>query len=801
MWQDIRYAFRMLQKSKAATFVCILSLSLCIGAITAIYSVIHAVILRPFPYPDTKQLAVLWNHYPGLEHAAISVAEFADYREILKSIEEIVAFTDVNRNLTGNGEPERLQGFLVSPNLFHMLGIRPELGRDFVKSDGATEKNQFVLLSHDLWKRRFGLDRSIIGKSIYLDSKPYVVLGILPKGIRFPDVSGFQFPERADLWIPLSWEQRRSEPRGDQYLRVLVRLKHGVSIQKAQAELDQIAPNFRKTYKDHYGPHWKPIFASFEEQATGDIRPALWLLFFSASLVLFIACTNVAHLKLAQASERRKETSVRIALGANRHQLIRQFLMEGLILSVISGIAGSFLALWAVRMIVRMAPTDIPRIDTVNIDASVLFFTILISFLAGIFFGILPAVQRTEVQNLKNTVGAPSHHGYQKFLVILQTAFAVIVLISASLLFKSFREIQKIDPGWKSEKVLTFYVPLPRGKYTDGPSIQTFYETFYAKLAALPGTIAVGSIYPLPLCGDTWSGSYEVENHPVPSGQPPPHASYASASGDPFRALSIHLIEGRNFRPSDTRANPSVAMIDEALAKRHWPGQSAVGKRMNIIGANPIIWTNVVGVVSHIRTENLLETGEPQIYLPAAQVMQRSSFITVRSDAPLAMVIAASRKIAREIDPDQPLAKIHPMQDWLTQAQARRRFHLQLLSLFAFTAIVLAASGIYGMMAFAVNQRTREIGLRMALGAHRRQMQQMILKTASVLSITGMLSGTILILAFRRFLTSFLYNISSNDPLTIVFVWVILAVTALLASYIPAYRASRIDPAITLRYE
>jgi len=802
MWQDIRYSFRLLSKNKAVTIVCIVSLALCIGAITAIYSVVDAVILRPFPYPKSEELAALWNSYPGLEQASVSPPEFADYRDLFTSASELSAFTDANRNLTGNGEPERLQAFLVSPNLFRLLRVRPELGRDFVSADGVDGKNQVVLLSHDLWKRRFGQDRSIIGKPIHLDAKPYIVIGILPEGIRFPDAPGFKFSDRADLWIPFSWEQiRKTESRGNQYLSVLVRLKSGISLEKAQAELDQIGSAFRKTDPNRYISRWNPLLISFEEQINGEVRPALWLLFASAGLVLLIACTNVAHLKLAQSSDRRRETAVRMALGAGLAQLMRQYMIEGVFLSIISGSFGSVLAFWAVRMIVRMAPTNIPRIETVGINASVLLFAILVSFMVGILFALIPALQRAESQDLKNTVGTLIHQRYQRVLMTMEVAFAVVVLISASLLWKSFRGLQEIDPGWKAEKVLTFYVPLPRDKYSDIQKISAFYDQYFDRISSLPGAIAAGGIYPLPLSGEVWNGSFEIEHKTAPTGQPSPHASFAVINGNIFHALSIRLMEGRAFLRTDIRGNPSVAIVDEELARRYWPGESALGKRLDIIGATPVIWTTIVGVVSHIRTESLLEAGEPQIYLPATQLLQRSLFISVHTDAPIATVAATCREIARQIDADQPLAKIRPMQEVLDAAMARQRFHLRLLSLFALTALVLAATGIYGMMAFAVSQRTREIGLRMALGAQRRQVQTMILRNAAVLAIMGMALGTIAILLLRRVLASLLYNISSFDPAVVVSAWGLLAFVAFLASYFPARRAGRVDPAITLRHE
>jgi predicted permease len=807
--QDIGFALRLLRNSPLFTVIALFTLAVGIGANAAIFSVVKAVLLQALPYRHAERAVVIWNSYQQaeLEHTALAAAEFADIQEQQRAFDGVAAINRQRMNLIGEGEPEQLMGYAVSPNLFNLLGATPLVGRGFSVEDGKEGSEKVVLLSHSLWLRRFGGDRSVVGRAINVGNRLRTVIGVMPAGVRFPDAPMGFLRERGDLWVPYGWEQAREESRGDQYLGVVGRLRSGNGMDQAQADLDTIAARFRSQYSDRYmgSMKWSIAAVPLRDEMVGNVRSALLLLLGAVALVLLIACVNVANLLLTRGAVRERELAMRGALGAGRGRLVRQLLTESTLLSLAGGVLGVLLAWWGVRLLVQLDPGNIPRLDGVRIDGGVLAFSFGVSALTGLVFGLAPALQqsrldlRTALQSGGHASTGLGHRRFRNALVAAEVAMAFIILVQAGLLVRSFAALQRVDPGFRAEGIVALQLSIPRGKYDSPEKIAGFYRELQSRVAEIPGVRQAGAVDPLPMSGDGWSGSFIVEEQPIAPGEPEPHAEYAVAMPGYFRTMGIPLREGRELTAQDAAEAPEVVVVDELLARRHWPGKSAVGKRINLIGREVGEWATVVGVVAHVRNAGPQEEGEPQIYLPFLQRTQTPLTIVVRSEAEPAAIMPELRRAVRAVDPDQPIRSLRPMEKIVHGAVARQRFNMLLLSIFAAVALVLAIVGLYGMMAGLVSQRVHEIGIRLALGGKPGDALRLILREGMRIVLAGLLIGLAASAALSRAVTGLLFSTGSTDPLTYGTIAALVLLISLAATWVPARRATRVDPLAALR--
>ena len=807
--QDLAFALRLLRNNPLFMVIALLTLAVGIGANTAIFSVVKAVLLQALPYREAERVVVVWNGYdqPGLEQAAIAAAEFADIREQQRAFDGVSAINRQRMNLVGEGEPEQVVGYSVSPNLFGLLGVTPQLGRGFSTDDGQEGSEKVVLLSHALWMRRFGGDPSVVGRSIQLGGRLRTVIGVMPAGVGFPDAPVGFLSGRGEVWVPYGWEQARAESRGDQYLGVIARIRSGVAVEQARADLDAISGRFRAQYPDRYtgAVRWGLAMVPLRHQMVGDVRTALLLLLGAVGLVLLIACVNMANLLLTRGAVRQRELAMRGALGAGRGRLVRQLLTESMLLSLTGGALGVLLAWWGVRTLVRLDPGNIPRLDGVGIDGGVLLFSLGVAAATGLVFGLMPALHlsRLDLRTVLQSGGRGSSmgRGYRRFrnvLVMAEVAMAFMVLVQAGLLVRSFAALQRVDPGFRAEGVLSMQLSIPSAKYDSPEKKAGFYRELQSRVAALPGAQKASAVYPVPMGGEGWSGSFIVETQPLGPSDPEPHAEYAVAMPGYFRTMGIPLLEGRDLTDRDTAGAPEVVVVDEWLARRHWPGQSAIGKRINLIGREVGEWATVVGVVAHVRNTGPQEEGEPQIYMPFLQRPQGALFVVTRSTAASAL-IPALRSTVREVDPDQPIRALKPMSQLVNGAVARQRFNMLLLSLFAVVALVLAVVGLYGMMAGLVSQRLHEIGIRLALGGSQNHALGLILATGLRIVLAGLVVGLAGAFVLSKAVAGLLFSTETTDPLTYGTIAALVLLVSLLATWIPAQRATRIDPLEALR--
>jgi putative ABC transport system permease protein len=809
---DAAFALRTLRRSPLFTLVALLTIAIGVGSNTAIFSVVQAVLVRPLPYRHAERVVLLWNSYPqsGLAQAAVSPPEFLDLREQLRAFDAVAALRPQPSTIVGDGgEPERLTAYVVTPNLFDLLGASPAVGRGFAAGDGAPGSERVIVLGHALWMRRFGGDPAVLGKRVSVAGLTRTVVGVMPPDVRFPDAPLGFLRERADLWIPSTWEQGRAEERGSQYLAVVARLREGASPAAARADVDAVAGRFRAAFPDRYAPPavpgWSIDAVPLRDQMVGAVRPALLVLAGAVGLVLLIACVNVANLLLARGTNRQREMAVRLALGADRPRLLRQLLTESTILALAGGVLGVALAWAGVRTLVLLEGGDIPRLHETRIDGVALAFSVAVSALTGILVGLVPALQQSRA-SLRGTLaegsrGAGDGLGRRRLraaLVAAQVAMALVVLVAAGLLGRSFVALQRIDVGFSPEGVLSMQISLPRTKYDSLYKLAAFFEQLQPRLVTAAGAVDASAVYPLPMSGDGWGGSYTVEGEPTGPTQPIPHAEYAVAMPGYFRTMRIPLRSGRDFTAADTRERPAVVIVDETLARRHWPGEDAVGKRINPNGA-PGEWATVVGVVGHVRYSAPQEPGEPQIYLPYLQHPQATMSPVVRSAAPPAAIAAAARSAVRELDREVPLARVRTAGELVASAVARQRFNTMLLAAFALAALALASVGLYGVMSYLVSQRTREIGIRIALGGRPRDVRRMVMRETMLIALSGLAVGGAASLALSRTLAGLLYGVAPTDGVTYGAIALLLLAVAWLAAYGPARRATRIDPMVALR--
>ncbi len=801
-WQDFRFGMRSLMRNRRFALLAILVLGLGIGANTAIFTVVNSVLLRPLPYRDSGKLLLIEESAPQ-QDLSVAYLDYLDWRKQNQVFEEMAAFRRDSFNLTGSGVPERLPGRMVSWTFFRVLGASPMLGRDFREEEDREGALPVVILSHDLWQRRFGGDRSMIGTALSLNNQNHTVIGIMP-----PD---FDFLSGGDLFVPM-------EPFAAPLLRtnrpgiyVISRMKPNVTVTIAQAEMDTLASRLRKEYPDTNGAISVKL-RILQDDLVGDVRRSLWVLQAAVGLVLLIACANVANMLLARTAVRQKEIAIRAALGAGRSRLIFQLLTESLCLLLIGGAAGLLLAVWGIDLLKSFQPANLPRLKEIGIDGRVLAFTFLTSLLTGITFGLIPALRATRLGNTEvfKETGSRVFSGLRQRrvrygLVVSEFALALMLLMGAMLVIRSFANVLNVEPGFTPENLLTLQLSVSD---TDSPAqITNFFQRLESGVSTLPGVKSAAFSNGLPIygAGEAW---FFPEGRPQPPpGQEPTAVEYITSPGY-LSTMGIRMLKGRSFTERDMKNSPKVALIDEALASKYFPDGKPLGKRLTLGPGSPVF--EIVGVTSHVKHYGLDAQAlvEPQMYLCFYQVpdeflprVAHTVSIVVRTESDPLRLAGAVRDRVLNVDPDQPVFAVQTMERILADSIAARRFSMFLLSVFAITALLMAAVGIYGVLSYLTIQRTREIGVRMALGARKNDVFRLVVGEGMLLTLAGLGLGMACGVAGLHWISGLLFGVSTRDPLTLFATPLLLAVVGFLACYLPAYRASRIEPTTALRYE
>ena len=795
----------MLIKHSGFASVAIIALALGIGANTAIFSVVNAVLLRPLPFPESDRLMVIYETRfdRGGSRSSVSYPNFSDWRDQNTVFEGMSTYRTTDFVLTGDGDPARLSAGVVNADLFSLLRAAPIAGRLFrPEEDKPGESGRVILLTQRLWQQRFNNTPDIIGRSLILNGKNYTIVGVMPQSFHFPVDA-----EPVDMWTTVAVDSGMFPQRGAHYMHVIARLKPGMTVAQAKAEMDGIAANLERQYPDENAHRGITIVPALES-LVGDIRPALMILLGAVGCVLLIACANVANLLLARATTRHKEMAIRSALGASRGRVIRQLLTESILLSLAGGAIGLLVALWGTKALVDFGGEDVPRAAQVGIDPKVLAFTLLISLVTGVLFGLVPAVHssKTDLAESLKEGGRGSGDGsrgnwVRGALVITEVAIAVVLLVGAGLLIQSLRRLQQVNPGFASHNVLTFQIGLPEVKYKPEQQIE-FYRQLKAKIEALPGVRSASGVMPLPLGGDRMRVTFETEGRPIAKGELP--ATEIRTIGlDYFKAMGIPLIKGRDFSERDTKKAPPVIIVNEAFANQFFPGEEVLGKRINPgISADDDEpgMREIVGVVGNVKHIKLSAEADPEAYEPHAQLTMDMTMLVKTETDPKPLINAIQNEI-RSMDKDLPAYGIKTLDDYLWASVARPRFITLLLATFAGLALILTAVGLYGVMSYSVTQRTHEIGIRMALGASQNNVLGMVVRRGMGLTAVGVGAGLLGAFFLTKLLETLLFGVSATDPLTFIAISVVLVGVALGACLVPARRATKVDPMVALRYE
>ncbi|MGH9377634.1 MAG: ADOP family duplicated permease [Terriglobia bacterium] len=803
--QDVRYGLRQLRRNPGFTAVAVITLALGIGANTAIFSMVNAILLQPLPYKNPQRLVRLEITEPGsasLDPVA-SGPDFEDWQKQNHVFEEMAAGFDANKALTGRSEPLQLSGFEVSPEIFHLLGVAPLMGRTFTQDETQPGHDQVVILSYGLWQRAFGGDKAIVGKTITLGGEVYDVVGVMPRSLKFPDL---WWGTKAEFWIPLNLEHpawRRS--RGDRWLWVLARMKSGVTVAQAQADMTTISRNLQQQYpREDTGANAKVL--GLRGQLTKQVKPALLVLFAAVGFLLLIACANIANLLLAKAITRSREIAIRLAVGSGRIRLIRQLLTESVLLFLLGGVAGLLVGWGALRILLYAAPEGyIPGIVHVQLGGWVFAFTFGVAFLTGFFAGIVPAIQssKPDLQGALKEGGrtaAATHRGSRSILTVAEIALALVMLIGAGLAIKSLVRLMGVQPGFDPHNVLKASLALPQARYKNDQQVAAFYERLLDRLRALPGVESASAADYLPLQGSP-SGTVYIEGQPLPKNMySSPEVAWCHVLPDYFRTMRIPLLRGRDFTLQDGPKSPRVAIVNETMAHLFWPNQNPVGKRFAHDYQKPA-WITVVGVVGDVKESSLDEAATPEAYFPEAQSADPWLAVALRTSALPFGEAGPLRHAVRRLDPELPVYSVGTLSQIVSQSSQQQQFVALLLGLFAAAALALALIGIYGVISYSVAQRTHEFGIRLALGAQRRDVLRLVTSEGLALALIGIAAGLVAALALTRLMASLLYGVKPNDPATFVAVPLLLIVVALAACLIPARRAMKIDPMVALRHE
>ena len=801
---DLRYALRMLLKNPGFTIIAVIALSLGIGANTAIFSVVNTVLLRPLPYKDPDQLVMVWEDASkhGYPRDTPATANYVDWRDQNQLFEGMAAIADESFNLTGTGDPERLEGRRVSANLFPILGVQPQIGRVFTAEEDQPGAQRVVVVSYGLWQRRFGGDAGVVGKPLTLNGESYTVVGVMP--------APFQFPSSDDqVWVPIAFTAEQIANRNTHYLQVVGRLKPGVTVQQAQTEMSTIATRLQQQYPQSNTDLGAAV-TSLHEHLVGDIKPALLILLGAVGLVLLIACANVANLLLARAAVRQKEIAVRVALGARRLRLVRQFLTESVLLSSLGGVVGLVIAYAGLVLLRSFIPENISQAREISIDLRVLGFTLFVSVATGMIFGLAPALQairfnqsETLKEGGRDAATGGSGKRLRSVLVTAEVAISLVLLIGAGLLINSFLRLRNVDPGFRADNLLTMKIVLPQPKYEEFERRVSFYTDVIQRVESLAGVRSAAVTTNLPLYRQGNSIGIRIEGRPDPLPGQELIAVTRSTSPGYFDTMTIPLLAGRNFTDQDIDTSPKVVVISDAMARRWWPNEDPIGKRIAVgrIRSDQD-WISIIGVVKDVRQFELTAEPRPQMYLSYRQFgFFASDDLVVKTDVDAASMAATVRNAVWEIDKDQPVSDIQTMEQILAESIARQRFSMLLLAIFAGVALVLAGVGIYGVMSYSVAQRTHEIGIRMALGAQTGAVLKLAVGYGMKLVLVGIAVGLIAAFALTRLMATLLFGVTATDPTTFTLISLLLVAVAAIASYIPARRATKVDPIIALRYE
>jgi predicted permease len=809
MWKDIRYSVRMLAKHPGFTLVAVIALALGIGANTAIFSVVNAVLLKPLPYKNPERLVMLWEQHPQSGRMGASGLNFLEWRKESRSFEDITVFTNTSFDLTGLDIAERIEGTQASTSFFNVLGGEAMLGRTFQAGDDTAGAQRVVVVSHGFWQSRLGGDAGVIGKEIRLNDESRTIIGVMP-----PD-----FGNRVDTWV---WTPLITDPEhigvGGRSLSAVARLKPEVTLAQAQSEMSGIAARLAEV-RPEFNREWTVSLVPLHEQVTGDVRLILLVLSGAVGLVLLIACANVANLLLVSAARREHEMAIRTALGATRARLVRQLLTESMLLALAGGALGLLMAMWGVDLLLGLAPGGIPRVREIGIDSQVLGFTLLVSLVTGVMFGLAPAWQssRGDLSVALKGVGKSSSVSFGRnrlrgTLVIVEVALAVVLLVGAGLLMRSFVRLTEVDPGFGAGNVLLLDIPLSATRYKEDHQVVRFYEEMFRRVRGLPGVEAAGTTHSLPLGGSDSNRPFVIADVPTPEPGKEPGASYRVISPEYFRALGIPVLRGTDFKETDNAGAPGVVIINQTLARRFWKDEDPIGKRLRqgaVGGESP--WLTIIGIVGDVRHTGLDREPKPEMYFSYAQAATQNSnsiagnrrriTLAVRVNGNPANFADAVRGEIAAIDKNQPVTSIRTLDETVARSVTPQRFNALLLGIFACLAVLLAMIGVYGVMSFAVTGRTREIGIRMALGARGADVVRMIVGQGMLLVVLGVVIGLAASFALTRLIANLLYGTSATDPVVFIAIPALLSLVALVACYIPARRATKIDPMIALRYE
>jgi putative ABC transport system permease protein len=811
--QDLRYGLRMLLKNPGVSAVAVLTLALGIGANTALFSVVNTVLLRPLPYREPDRLVSLWANVPEHGRWRATPANFVDWKKQNTTFADMSAYGASTMTLTGDGEPEQLLGTRASAGYFSVVGMEPALGRSFSAEEYEPGKNQAVILGHSLWQRRFGARTDVVGKSITLNDASYTVVGVMPNGIypSWPTTTGeISFnPEQQQFWVPMAFTAEWASLRSAHVLGVIGRLKPGVTLDQAQADMTTIAARLAQEYpvnKDE-----GVVVSAFMEEVVGDVRPALLMLLAAVALVLLIACANIAGLLLAQHAARRREIAIRGALGAGRARLLRQLLLEGVLLSLLGTVAGFVIGRFGVDLILKLIPQQIPRLDQIGLDWRVFGFTLALAFVTCLVFGLVPAWQASKADlhgALEHTGrgSTPARQRFRQLLVVFQVSMAVMLVIGAGLLIKSFWQLLRVDPGFKAERVLALGLTLPYSKYQEPQQINGFYNQLVERVAVVPGVQAATISYDNPL-ESNWTDAFAIEGRPEPRPGEGLSANFNPVGPDYFNTVGAQLIGGRTFTTQDDPDHPGVAIVNEAFARQFFPNEQVIGQRLK--PSPPArIWRNqrltsfeIVGVVRNLKSSGLTAETDPAYYIPASQAPLQDMTVLVRTAGDPEAIVPALRQAVWSIDPSQPIATVKTMDQIVADSIAQPRLNMTLMAMFGGLALILAAVGIYGLLSFAVTQRTQEMGIRMALGAQVGDVLGLVLKQGMALALIGEAIGLAGAFALTRLIRGLLFGVTPTDVTIFIAVTGVLTAIALLACYLPARRATKVDPLKALRYE
>jgi predicted permease len=798
--QDVRYGIRMLLKNPGFTLVAVLTLALGIGANTAIFTVVNAVLLRQMPFPNSDRLMAVKHSYPGLNllQASVDAGSWDYYRRNAKSFETMAAYSGWKApdNLTGVGDPQRVRTVSVSGDYFKVLGVAPMMGRTILAQDDQPGERQ-VVLGYGLWKDRFGADRNILDRQISLNGMNYTVVGVMP--------AGFEYPGKAELWVPLGLTPEQLKG-GPEYLSVAGRLRRGIAPQNAVAEFGKITEEIRRQTPDIEGG-FAVVTAPLQEMEVGDLKKPLWVLLGAVTLVLLIACVNIANLLLARATIRQRELSIRSALGASRVRIIRQLLTEGILLALVGGGLGLAFAYWGVDVLMSVVPMELPSFVHVTLDARIATFTLVISVVSGILFGIIPALHVSgpglnEALKEGGRAAAPGRHRSRRILVISEIALAMVLLVAAGLMIKSFTRIMQADPGFNAEHTLTASLTLPETKYRNDGQIKAVIRDIAQGVSSIPGVTASGLVSTPPL-NTGWTNTFFIRGRN--DIRPNPHGYIALATSGYAKAMQIPLKRGRFLEDGDTANSAPTAVIDENAARMYWRNEDPIGKEVALSSEgtpDKPVWRRIVGIMGSVKHRSAIEEEtKGQIYIPYQQLPMPAATIVVRASGDPTVLTAAIRNQVSQVDRELPIYEVKKMTSLYDDFVAQPRFNMFLLGIFAGLALLLASVGIYAVMSYSVTQLTHEIGIRMALGARQSDVLGMVLKQAARMALMGLGIGVVGALFATRVLQSLLYGVRAYDIATFLTIGLLLSTVALIASFMPARRATRVDPLIALRYE